>query len=86
MADRTLLFEIGCEEVPAKMLARALAELPAQATALFAKASLPHGDVNAIGTPRRAGAKVGGTGVVMQASLADASAPLHVRGRRAGRR
>ena len=53
MADRTLLFEIGCEEVPAKMLARALAELPAQATALFAKASLPHGDVNAIGTPRR---------------------------------
>ena len=53
MASRSLLFEIGCEEVPAKMLARALAELPAQATALFAKASLPHGDVSAIGTPRR---------------------------------
>jgi hypothetical protein len=29
-----LLFEIGCEEIPAKMLARALAELPALVEAL----------------------------------------------------
>jgi glycyl-tRNA synthetase beta subunit len=28
-----LLFEIGCEEVPAKMLARALADLPGAVTA-----------------------------------------------------
>jgi glycyl-tRNA synthetase beta subunit len=36
VASRTLLFEIGCEEVPAKMLARALAELPARRTAALA--------------------------------------------------
>lgn len=53
MASRTLLLEIGCEEVPAKMLARALAELPGQAAALLAKASLPHGEITAVGTPRR---------------------------------
>ncbi|MEZ4366932.1 MAG: glycine--tRNA ligase subunit beta [Kofleriaceae bacterium] len=53
MASRTLLFEIGCEEVPAKMLARALAELPAQVTAALAAARLTHGEVKAMGAPRR---------------------------------
>jgi glycyl-tRNA synthetase beta chain len=48
-----LLFEIGCEEIPAKMLARALAELPAAAAARFAAARLGHGDIRALGTPRR---------------------------------
>ncbi|HSK05300.1 MAG TPA: glycine--tRNA ligase subunit beta [Kofleriaceae bacterium] len=48
-----LLFEIGCEEVPARMLARALAELPAAVTARLAEARLAHGAVRALGTPRR---------------------------------
>ncbi len=48
-----LLFEIGCEEIPAKMLARALAELPALVEARLATARLAHGGVRALGTPRR---------------------------------
>jgi glycyl-tRNA synthetase beta chain len=48
-----LLFEIGCEEIPAKMLARALDELPAQVTARLDAARLSHKGVRALGTPRR---------------------------------
>ena len=48
-----LLFEIGCEEIPAKMLARALTELPALVEARLAAARLSHGGVRALGTPRR---------------------------------
>lgn len=50
---RDLLFEIGTEEIPAAMLARALVELPAAAIKRFAAARLAHGPVRAIGTPRR---------------------------------
>ena len=48
-----LLFELGCEEIPAKMLTRALAELPAQVEAKLAAARLAHGGVRVLGTPRR---------------------------------
>jgi len=48
-----LLFEIGCEEIPAKMLAKALADLPAAVTAKLAGARLEHKSVKALGTPRR---------------------------------
>ena len=48
-----LLFEIGCEEIPAKMLTRALVELPGLVEARLAAARLAHGGVRAIGTPRR---------------------------------
>lgn len=48
-----LLFEIGCEEIPAKMLAAALAALPAQVAAKLAAARLAHGTIKALGTPRR---------------------------------
>jgi glycyl-tRNA synthetase beta chain len=48
-----LLFEIGCEEIPAKMLARALVELPALVEARLAGARLGHAGVRALGTPRR---------------------------------
>lgn len=50
---RDLLFEIGCEEIPAKMLARQLVDLPALATARLAEARLDHAGVRALGTPRR---------------------------------
>lgn len=52
-AHRDLLFEIGTEEIPAGMLAKALAELPAAATKRLAAARLAHGPVRALGTPRR---------------------------------
>lgn len=48
-----LLFEIGCEEIPAKMLARALVELPALVETRLNNARLSHGGVRAVGTPRR---------------------------------
>ncbi len=48
-----LLFEIGTEEIPAGFLARALAELPELVRARFAAARLAHGEVTALGTPRR---------------------------------
>jgi glycyl-tRNA synthetase beta chain len=48
-----LLFEIGCEEIPANMLARALVELPVLAEGRLAAARLAHGGVRVLGTPRR---------------------------------
>src|SRR5262249_55569624 len=48
-----LLFEIGCEEVPAKMLAKALADLPVAVEAKLAAARLTWTSVRALGTPRR---------------------------------
>ncbi len=48
-----LLFEIGCEEIPAKMLARALADLPGALEQRLAAARVGHGAVRALGTPRR---------------------------------
>jgi glycyl-tRNA synthetase beta chain len=48
-----VLFELGCEEIPAKMLTRALAELPAQVEAKLSAARLAHKGVRALGTPRR---------------------------------
>ena len=48
-----LLFEIGCEEIPAKMLATALAALPGAVAKKLADARLAHGEIKALGTPRR---------------------------------
>jgi glycyl-tRNA synthetase beta chain len=48
-----LLFEIGGEEIPAKFLARALAELPALAETRLGAARLAATSVRALGTPRR---------------------------------
>lgn len=48
-----LLFEIGCEEIPAKMLARALRELPDAVAQRLGGARLGHAGIRALGTPRR---------------------------------
>jgi glycyl-tRNA synthetase beta chain len=48
-----LLFEIGCEEIPAKMLSRALADLPGAVKAKLDAARLEHRSIKALGTPRR---------------------------------
>ncbi len=53
MADRELVFEIGTEEIPARMLARAIADLPALARTRLEAARLTARDVIALGTPRR---------------------------------
>ena len=49
----SLLFEIGCEEIPAKMLARALVDLPGMLAKKLDDARLAHGAITAYGTPRR---------------------------------
>lgn len=64
-----LLFEIGCEEIPARMLARALTELPGLVEARLAAARLAHGGVRALGTPRRL--------AVIVKQLADRQPDLH---------
>jgi glycyl-tRNA synthetase beta chain len=48
-----LLFEIGCEEIPARMLSKALADLPAIVEAHVAGARLGHRGIEIFGTPRR---------------------------------
>ena len=53
MPAAELLFEIGTEEIPAGFLARAIAELPALAQARLAAARLEHGEIAALGAPRR---------------------------------
>jgi glycyl-tRNA synthetase beta chain len=54
--SRDLVFEIGCEEIPAKMLTRALAELPGLARTRLDEARLTASGatvIAALGTPRR---------------------------------
>ena len=53
MPAHELLFEIGCEEIPAGFLSRALGELPKLVTDALAGARLTHGTVTVLGTPRR---------------------------------
>ncbi|MFN0253176.1 MAG: glycine--tRNA ligase subunit beta [Kofleriaceae bacterium] len=48
-----LLFEIGCEEIPAKMLARQFEDLPKLVEQRLVAARLAHGSVRVLGTPRR---------------------------------
>ena len=49
----SLLLEIGVEELPASFVDAALAALPNLITAKLADARLTHGEVKALGTPRR---------------------------------
>ncbi len=51
MAD--LLFEIGAEEIPAGFVPPALEQLERDLTKALLDARLPHGEVRAVGTPRR---------------------------------
>ncbi len=64
-----LLFEIGCEEVPAKMLARALTDVPAIVESKLAAARLTHGGMRVLGTPRRL--------AILVKQLADRQPDLH---------
>lgn len=71
MANRDLLIELGGEEIPSRMLARAIAELPALVRARLDGARLAYGEVVALGTPRRLAVIVRG--------LADAQPELRER-------
>jgi len=53
VAVRPLLIEIGCEEIPARMIARAAADLAQALAALLDAAALAHGETRAWGGPRR---------------------------------
>ncbi|HHH10780.1 MAG TPA: glycine--tRNA ligase subunit beta, partial [Sorangium sp.] len=53
MTTHDLLFEIGCEELPASFVDGALKALVPLAEKSFAQLRLSHGQVRALGTPRR---------------------------------
>src|SRR5450631_3282376 len=53
MSTTSLLLEIGVEELPASYVDAALAALPALVTSRLADARLSHGEIKALGTPRR---------------------------------
>src|SRR5580704_14494975 len=53
MQTASLLLEIGTEELPASYVDAALAALPEIVRKKLADARLAHGDVRALGTPRR---------------------------------
>ncbi|MBE3590135.1 MAG: glycine--tRNA ligase subunit beta [Firmicutes bacterium] len=53
VGERDLLFEIGCEEIPAADLPSALQQLAALGRQKLAEARLPARAVRALGTPRR---------------------------------
>src|SRR5512140_1644142 len=48
-----LLFEIGTEEIPAGFIPDALRQLEEELTKALGEARLAHGEVKAVGTPRR---------------------------------
>ena len=53
MSHEPLLIEVGCEEIPARMIPGAAAELGRRLTALLADAGLAHGACVAWGGSRR---------------------------------
>ena len=52
-ATSTLLLEIGVEELPASYVDAAIVALPEILKTKLAEIRLPHGDIRALGTPRR---------------------------------
>lgn len=53
MSSKELFLEIGTEEIPSGFLARVLEDLRKIAEGAFAGARLSHGEIRALGTPRR---------------------------------
>ena len=51
--SRDLLFEIGCEELPARFIEPALKSLSAEAQSLLSQAALNFQEIRTLGTPRR---------------------------------
>jgi glycyl-tRNA synthetase beta chain len=58
-SPRSLLLEIGTEELPSSFVDGALAALPKIVTGELGKARLSHGEVKPLGTPRRLAVWVG---------------------------
>ena len=50
---KDLLFEIGCEELPARFIEPALQSMAEEARKLLAESNLAFGDIRTVGTPRR---------------------------------
>jgi glycyl-tRNA synthetase beta chain len=53
VSDQDLLFEVGCEELPASFVEGALAALPGLVGGKLDELRLAHGAIRALGTPRR---------------------------------
>lgn len=53
MSTRDLLLEIGCEEIPARFIPKALESIQLGAMELFKEKRVQHGEIAVYGTPRR---------------------------------
>ena len=62
MIMRDLLLEIGCEEIPARFIPKALEAIQAGAMELFKEKRIQHGEMAVFGTPRRLTLYVKGVG------------------------
>ncbi len=60
MESRDFLLEIGVEELPASFVEGALRALPGLAAKHLGELRLPHGEVKALGTPRRLALQIAG--------------------------
>ena len=54
----SLLIEIGVEELPASFVAKAMEQMPVLVKSALAAARLTHGEIEALGTPRRLALRV----------------------------
>src|SRR5579863_2163003 len=69
------LLEIGCEEIPARMIDAASTELRERLTALLARERLAGGDVTSLDTPRRLAVMVSGIAAAQDNSIEQLTGP-----------
>jgi glycyl-tRNA synthetase beta chain len=75
MSARELFLEIGCEEIPAGFIPRALAEMETLITRELTNARLAFGEVKTLGTPRRLALMVSGLPAVQPDAEITATGP-----------
>src|SRR4051812_28403936 len=72
---RTLLLEIGCEELPTTFVRSALEQLVKLAGEELARARIPHGDIRTLGTARRLAVLVHGVAESIEARTEELIGP-----------
>ncbi|MDQ7794097.1 MAG: glycine--tRNA ligase subunit beta [bacterium] len=75
MPVEDLVFEIGTEEIPSRLLGEALVQLAEVAARRLAEARLGHGALRAVGTPRRLALLVDGVAPAQEDLLTEVKGP-----------
>ncbi len=73
--ERSLLLEIGCEELPTSFVRSALDQLQRIVPEEFARTRVPHGTVRVLGTARRLAVHVAGVSAAIAASSEELTGP-----------